>query len=165
MWCYITKIYYDFQATAINIFQDLLWRFENLSILRLDTNLYVPPHHLFSLSRFLQTVEIKVIYSVISYCCHYIWYFMLISSIEHILNILTWFSRDGTDQVHKVTEYTFSLDMIEEGKSSSEASGAERIWKNCKQHSSALSIQSFCAILCCYQLENINAMSYFCPWY
>ncbi|CAD6341106.1 unnamed protein product, partial [Miscanthus lutarioriparius] len=47
------------QAAAINIFQDLLWRFENLSILRLDTNFYVPPHHLFSLSRFLQTVEIK----------------------------------------------------------------------------------------------------------
>ncbi|OQU88827.1 hypothetical protein SORBI_3002G101800 [Sorghum bicolor] len=47
------------QAAAINIFQDLLWRFENLRILRLDANFLVPPHHLFSLSRFLQTVEIK----------------------------------------------------------------------------------------------------------
>ncbi|XP_021308565.1 F-box/LRR-repeat protein At3g26922 isoform X2 [Sorghum bicolor] len=48
------------QAAAINIFQDLLWRFENLRILRLDANFLVPPHHLFSLSRFLQTVEIKI---------------------------------------------------------------------------------------------------------
>lgn len=58
----MTERYYDFQAAAIKIFRDLLWRFENLKILRHDGNFNdLPTNHLFSHSPSLETVEIKVI--------------------------------------------------------------------------------------------------------
>jgi hypothetical protein len=46
----------------MNIFQDLLWSFKNLRILRVDGDFYESPtNHLLSLSPSLETVEIKVI--------------------------------------------------------------------------------------------------------
>ena len=58
----LTKRYYDFQAAVMNIFQDLLWSFKNLRILRVDGHFHeTPTNHLLSLSPSLETVQIKVI--------------------------------------------------------------------------------------------------------